>query len=194
LGEAAPISQPSLRSDTPNVEVDKGDLANYEMPQDITLGAQMEITRQELKLPMGYQEITKILPHRYPFLLIDKVVELEPEKHILAYKNVSANEEFFNGHFPGLPVMPGVMQIEAMAQAGGILAYFGGDFDPATHVAFLAGVDDARFRKPVVPGDRLDLRVEQVSRKRSVIKIRGLALVNDEVVSEATIIAVVKER
>ena len=145
-------------------------------------------------LPLGYQEITRILPHRYPFLLIDKVLEIEPEKRIVAIKNVSANEPFFTGHFPDFPVMPGVLQIEAMAQAGGILAYFGGDFDPTREVAFLAGVDDSRFRKPVVPGDCLSLRVEQVSRKRSVIKIKGQAFVENEVVSEATIIAVVRER
>ncbi len=145
-------------------------------------------------LPMGYAEIIKILPHRYPFLMIDKVLELEPEKLIVAFKNISANEPYFAGHFPGFPVMPGVMQIEAMAQAGGILAYFGGDFNPDTQIAFLAGVDDARFRKPVVPGDRLDLRVEQVSRKRSVLKIRGQALVMGEVVSEATIVAVVRDK
>jgi 3-hydroxyacyl-[acyl-carrier-protein] dehydratase len=145
-------------------------------------------------LPMGYNEITKILPHRYPFLMVDQVLELEPEKHIVAFKNVSANEPFFPGHFPDFPVMPGVMQIEAMAQAGGILAYFGGDFNPETDVAFLAGVDDARFRKPVMPGDRLDLRVEQISRKRSVIKIRGQAFIKDELASEAIIIAVVRAR
>jgi 3-hydroxyacyl-[acyl-carrier-protein] dehydratase len=150
--------------------------------------------QKALTLPMDYQAITRILPHRYPFLLVDQVLELEPEKRIVAYKNVSANEPFFQGHFPGLPVMPGVLQIEALAQAGGILAYFGGDFNAETQVAFLAGVDEARFRRPVVPGDRLDLHVEQVSRKRSVVKIKGQALVRGEVASEATIIAVIKDR
>lgn len=150
--------------------------------------------KKALTLPMDYQAITRILPHRYPFLLVDQVLELEPEKRIVAYKNVSANEPFFQGHFPGLPVMPGVLQIEALAQAGGILAYFGGDFNTETQVAFLAGVDEARFRRPVVPGDRLDLHVEQVSRKRSVIKIKGQSLVRGEVASEATIIAVIKDR
>lgn len=146
------------------------------------------------KLPMGYTEIAKILPHRYPFLMVDQVLELEPEKHVVAYKNITANEPQFHGHFPGLPVFPGVLQIEAMAQAGGILAYFGGDFDPEKQVAFLAGVDDARFRRPVVPGDRLDMRVEQISRKRSVIKIRGQTFVGGEAASEATIVAVVTDR
>lgn len=145
-------------------------------------------------LPLGYADIAKILPHRYPFLFIDRVLELVPEKYIVAIKNVSANEPFFPGHFPGFPVMPGVLQIEALAQAGGILAYFGGDFDPEKEVAFLAGVDEARFRKPVMPGDTLVLKVEQISRKRSIIKIRGEALVNGEVSAEATMLAVVRDR
>ena len=105
----------------------------------------MQTDPRLLVLPMGSEAISKILPHRYPFLLVDRVVELVPEKSILAYKNVTTNEPFFNGHFPGLPVMPGVFQIEAMAQTAGILAFFGGCFDPEKQVALFAGVDEARF-------------------------------------------------
>ena len=147
-----------------------------------------------LTLPMGSEAISKILPHRYPFLLIDRVVELVPEKSISAYKNVTTNEPFFNGHFPGLPVMPGVLQIEAMAQAAGILAFFSGGFDPEKQVALLAGVDEARFRRAVVPGDRLDIRVEQLSRKRGVVKAKAQTLVDGQVASEAIILAVVRDR
>lgn len=145
-------------------------------------------------LPLGYLEISKILPHRHPFLLVDRVTELIPSKHIVAFKNVSANEDFFNGHFPGLPVMPGVLQIEALAQAAGILAYFSGDFNQEKHVAFLAGVDEARFRKPVVPGDRLDLHVELITQKHSLIKVRARALVDQQVTAEAIILAVIRDR
>ena len=146
-----------------------------------------------LKLPISYQEIAKILPHRYPFLMIDRITELEPDKRIVALKNVSANEPYFSGHFPGTPVMPGVLQIEAMAQAGGVLAYFSKLRSGDGHVTFLASISDVRFRKAVVPGDQLELRVEQISRKSSILKIRGQAFVDGENVSEATIVAVSKE-
>ncbi len=103
--------------------------------------------------------IMDLLPHRYPFLLIDSVVECRPGESITAIKNVTINEPFFQGHFPGRPVMPGVLIIEAMAQAGGVLSYMSSRDRDADLIYYLAGVDDTRFRRPVVPGDRLEIRV-----------------------------------
>ena len=106
---------------------------------------------------MDIKEIQKVLAPRYPFLLVDRVTELEAGKKLVAYKNVTINEEFFNGHFPGHPVMPGVLILEALAQATAILAYKSESMDPASKVTYLMGIDNARFRKPVLPGDRLEL-------------------------------------
>jgi 3-hydroxyacyl-[acyl-carrier-protein] dehydratase len=150
--------------------------------------------RNVLEKPMGFAEITKVLPHRYPFLLIDRVVELDPGKRVKAYKNVTANEDFFNGHFPGLPVMPGVLQLEALAQAAAVLASTFGDFDPATHVAYLMSMDEVKFRRIVVPGDRLDLEVEVQHMKRSIAKVHGRATVDGERAAEAVITAAIRER
>ena len=111
---------------------------------------------------MDVQEIQKLLLHRYPFLLVDRVVSIEPGKALRAYKNVSVNEPFFEGHFPGHPVMPGVLVLEALAQASAILAYRSTGFDPSQKVTYLMAIDGAKFRKPTVPGDRLDLEVEVV--------------------------------
>ncbi len=147
-----------------------------------------------MHLPLEYGDICKILPHRYPFLLVDRVTELVPEKHIVAIKNVTANEPYFMGHFPGMPIMPGVLQIEALAQAMGILAFHSGHFDPEKQVAFLAGINDVRFRKPVVPGDQLMLRAELVAMKGHIFKAKGTAEVSGIKVSEATIIVAVQNR
>jgi len=133
------------------------------------------------------QEILKILPHRYPFLLVDRVRECTDDK-IVAIKNVSWNEPFFNGHFPGMPIMPGVLQVEAMAQAGGILAVRSGDFDPETQVVFFMAINNVKFRKPVTPGDQLVLEVVPL-RKGRVWKMRGEAKVDGTLVSEADFIA-----
>ena len=143
---------------------------------------------------LTWQEITKLLPHRYPFLLVDRVLELEPGKRVKAYKNVSANEPFFQGHFPGLPVMPGVLQVEALAQAAAVLASTFEGYDPQTHVAYLMSMDDVKFRRIVVPGDRLDLEVEVVHLKRTIAKVHGKATVDGERACEATITAAIRER
>src|SRR5262249_5319570 len=108
---------------------------------------------------MDLAEIQKMLPHRYPFLLVDRVVEGVPGQKPLAYKTVSINEPFFSGHFPGHPVMPGVLILESLAQACAILAYKSADMDPTREVSYLMAFDGAKFRKPVLPGDRLDLEV-----------------------------------
>ncbi|KRG69222.1 3-hydroxyacyl-ACP dehydratase FabZ [Pseudoxanthomonas dokdonensis] len=114
----------------------------------------------EVKLPLEIAEIQKLLPHRYPFLLVDRVVELEPHKRILAYKNVSINEHFFLGHFPDKPVMPGVLVVEAMAQAGGILTQVSRGLCGGDRLFYLVKVDNVRFSRMVVPGDRLELHSE----------------------------------
>src|SRR5258708_28156162 len=106
-------------------------------------------------------EIMRVLPHRYPFLLVDRVVEVEPDKRIVALKNVSINEPFFNGHFPGAPVMPGVLTIEAMAQAGAILGLLERKPDDLQDaLVYFMGIDEARFRRPIVPGDQMIITVE----------------------------------
>jgi 3-hydroxyacyl-[acyl-carrier-protein] dehydratase/UDP-3-O-[3-hydroxymyristoyl] N-acetylglucosamine deacetylase/3-hydroxyacyl-[acyl-carrier-protein] dehydratase len=127
-----------------------------------------------------------MLPHRYPFLLVDKVLELEKGKSIVAIKNVTINEPFFQGHFPILRVMPGVLVVEAMAQAGGILLY-NSIPNPDEILVFLSKIDNLKFRKPVVPGDQLRLEVEIIKLKSRIGHVRGRALVNGEVVTEGDI-------
>jgi len=143
---------------------------------------------------MDVLEIQKLLPHRYPFLLVDRVVAIDPGKTLRAYKNVTVNEPFFNGHFPGHPVMPGVLVLEALAQASAILAYRSTGFDPAEKVTYLMAIDGAKFRKPTVPGDRLDLEVEVLRFKGAILKTRGVAKVEGEVVAEGEFLATVVDK
>ena len=135
-------------------------------------------------------EIRKLLPHRYPFLLVDRIVELELSKRIVGIKNVTINEPFFTGHFPEKPIMPGVLILEAMAQTGGVLAFK--SFPGMEGSVFFTGIDDARFRKPVIPGDQLKLVVEVVRHRREIWVFDGKALVDDDVVAEARIMAMLK--
>jgi len=134
---------------------------------------------------MDVNEISRLLPHRYPFLLVDRVVELDPGKKLVGFKNVTVNEQFFNGHFPGHPVMPGVLILEALAQAAALLAFKSASVDSSKFVVYLMGIDNARFRKPVVPGDRLTLTAEVVRQKSQVWKQKGVATVDGAVVAEA---------
>lgn len=143
---------------------------------------------------MDVQEIQKLLPHRYPFLLVDRVVSIDPGKALRAYKNVTVNEPFFEGHFPGHPVMPGVLVLEALAQASAILAYRSTGFDPSQKVTYLMAIDGAKFRKPTVPGDRLELEVEVIRFKGAIMKTRGLAKVDGEVVAEGEFLATVVDK
>jgi 3-hydroxyacyl-[acyl-carrier-protein] dehydratase len=135
-------------------------------------------------------EIRKLLPHSYPFLLVDRIVDIEPSKRIVGIKNVTFNEPFFTGHFPERPIMPGVLILEAMAQAGGVLAFK--SFPGMEGSVFFTGIDGARFRKPVIPGDQLKLIVEVVRHRREIWIFDGKALVDDDVVAEARIMAMLK--
>jgi 3-hydroxyacyl-[acyl-carrier-protein] dehydratase len=137
--------------------------------------------------------IQAILPHRYPFLLVDKIVELEPATRIVGIKQVTINEPFFQGHFPGMPVMPGVLQIEALAQVGAILALRELD-DSESKIPLFSGIDGARFRRPVVPGDTLQLEVIALRAGRKIQKMRGIATVDGHVTAETEILCVIADR
>jgi beta-hydroxyacyl-ACP dehydratase FabZ len=141
---------------------------------------------------MTAEQILTILPHRFPFLLIDRVLELSTDK-VVALKNVSWNEPYFQGHFPGTPVMPGVLQIEAMAQAGGILASRAVAFDPATHVMLFMAIDAVKFRRPVTPGDQLMIEVVPL-RKGKIFKMKGEIKCDGNVVSSAEFLAGLADR
>ncbi|MFZ4856423.1 MAG: 3-hydroxyacyl-ACP dehydratase FabZ [Desulfuromonadaceae bacterium] len=134
---------------------------------------------------LDINDIMKILPHRPPFLLVDRVTELEQGKRIVAIKNVSMNEPFFPGHFPGHPVMPGVLIIEALAQAACILAIMSSDESVRSKVTYFAGIDNARFRKPVIPGDQLSLEIEATGCKRGIWIFNAKAFVDGKLVTEA---------
>jgi 3-hydroxyacyl-[acyl-carrier-protein] dehydratase len=135
-------------------------------------------------------EIMRILPHRYPFLLIDRVIEVDADKRIVAVKNVSINEPFFAGHFPNAPVMPGVLTIEAIAQAGAILGLLHSEpEDIKNAVVYFMGIDEARFRRPIVPGDQMRIVVEVLRRKAIVWKMRGEVHVGSELAAEATLLS-----
>jgi 3-hydroxyacyl-[acyl-carrier-protein] dehydratase len=143
---------------------------------------------------MDILEIQKFLPHRYPFLLVDRVVEIVPGQKLVGYKNVTTNEPFFAGHFPGHPVMPGVLILEALAQASAILAYKTENMDPARKITYLMAIDNAKFRRPVVPGDRLTLEVEVIKHKGAIWKQRGTASVDGQKVAEGEFLATVVDK
>ena len=140
-------------------------------------------------MEMRIAEIMRILPHRYPFLLIDRVIEVDPNKRIVALKNVSINEPFFNGHFPKAPVMPRVLTIEAMAQAGAVLGLLEKNADLTKTLVYFMGIDEARFRRPIVPGDQMRLVVEVIRRKAIVWKMKGEVYVGSELAAEAILLS-----
>ena len=147
-----------------------------------------------MKLPLFYEDIVRILPHRYPFLLVDRITELEPGKRVVGFKNVTANEPFFQGHFPGSPIMPGVLIVEAMAQVGGILARISvaGSLDVgAEDKVFFMSIDKVKFRKPVVPGDRLVFELVPLRTGTRVWKMAGKATVEGRLVAEAELMATI---
>ena len=142
---------------------------------------------------LGIDEIMKALPHRYPFLLVDRILEMEEKKRIVGLKNVTINEPFFQGHFPGHPIMPGVLIIEAMAQVGGILL-MGQIEDYQSKVVYFMSLDNVKFRRPVKPGDQLRFELDMLQIRGMVCKMRGVAKVDGEVVCEADMAAMVRDK
>ncbi len=134
-------------------------------------------------------EIMRVLPHRYPLLLVDRITSLIPHTSVVGIKNVSMNEPFFQGHFPERPIMPGVLILEGMAQTGGVMAFYSAPEMIGERLVYFAGIDKARFRKPVGPGDQLIFRLELIKHKRMLMVMKGQALVDDHVVAEAELMA-----
>jgi 3-hydroxyacyl-[acyl-carrier-protein] dehydratase len=144
-------------------------------------------------MKMDIHQVLKLLPHRYPILLVDRVLEIEKGKSIIALKNVSINEPFFNGHFPHRPVMPGVLMLEALAQAAALLAFVTLDVVPDDKtIYYFAGIDGARFKRPVEPGDSLILKVELDRMKAGIFKFKAQALVDDEVAVQAELMCTMR--
>ncbi len=147
-----------------------------------------------MKLPLYHQDIIKILPHRYPFLLVDRITELEPGKRVVGIKNVSINEPFFQGHFPDNPIMPGVLIIEAMAQVGGVMARLstpGVMEKKGEDSIFFIAMDKVKFRKPVVPGDQIIFELKALRTGSRIWKMAGKAFVKDNLVAEAELVATI---
>ncbi len=142
---------------------------------------------------MDVLEIMKILPHRYPLQLVDKILEIELGKRIVGLKNVSINEPVFQGHFPEYPLMPGVYILEAMAQVGGILMIKSLGLEIGKYAVVFAGIDEARFKKPVYPGDQLIMELETISLKKTISKMKGIAKVDGQIVTEAILMAAARE-
>jgi UDP-3-O-[3-hydroxymyristoyl] N-acetylglucosamine deacetylase / 3-hydroxyacyl-[acyl-carrier-protein] dehydratase len=150
-------------------------------------------TAKEEATVLGIEEIMKVLPHRYPFLLVDRILELEEGKRVVGIKNVTINEPFFQGHFPGHPIMPGVLIVEAMAQVGGMLM-LGSIQEPSSKVVYFTGLDNVRFRRPVKPGDQLRFELDVVQVRGTLCKMHGVARVDGEVACEADMAAMVRPR
>jgi len=146
------------------------------------------------KTIIGIEKILKSLPHRYPFLLVDKVIKLEPEKKIVAVKNVTFNEPHFLGHFPDHPIMPGVLIIEAMAQAGALMVTSAPNFNPEDKLVYFMSIDGAKFRKPVIPGDVLELHVEATQNRGAVWKLSAIGMVDGQKVAEAKLAAMIVDK
>jgi 3-hydroxyacyl-[acyl-carrier-protein] dehydratase len=142
-------------------------------------------------MEIANEEVQQILPHRYPFLLVDRILELTVNEKVVGLKNVTVNEPFFQGHFPGKPIMPGVLIVEAMAQAGGILAYKSAPHLAGKKLIYFMAIDKVKFRKPVVPGDQLILELVALRRGHRVWKMQGKAFVGETLVAEAELTAAI---
>lgn len=161
------------------------DLIDYDKLSDTDLA---RLSQQGLTLPLTYETIKRYLPHRYPFMLIDRVTAVSPDNWITGYKNISINEELFNGHFPSQPVMPGVLMVEAMAQLSGILGFISAEQTCDSGYLYLfAGVDKVRFKKLVIPGDRLVIHAKTLMNKRDIYKFDCTAYVDDKLACSAEI-------
>lgn len=145
-------------------------------------------------LQMNIEKILSLLPHRYPFLLVDRVSECEPGSYIKAYKNVTINEPFFQGHFPGVPIMPGVLILEALAQTGGLLALSGNETAINDSLFLFTGLDKVKFRRQVIPGDKLELYCDNMRMKLKICKMTARATVDGKLACEAEITAAIRER
>ena len=145
-------------------------------------------------MDLDINKILRILPHRAPFLLIDRIIDLEPRKSARAIKCVTYNEPYFQGHFPGAPVFPAVLGLEAMAQLMCVLAYASDALDPSVHTFVFAGIDKAKFRYPITPGDQVVIGVEVLQRRSNIWKCRGQAMVGDVLCAEAELLAAIQER
>ena len=146
------------------------------------------------RIELDIQRILQVLPHRYPMVMVDRVTEVVPHVSIRGYKCVSFNEPWFPGHFPGRPMLPGVLVLEALSQISGILAYASEPFDSATNLMYFLGIDKAKFRKPVVPGDRLDLFCEVIHHRSNIWKLRGEASVDGTLCAQGELLASVVDR
>lgn len=152
------------------------------------------VERPRDPLSLDIQKILNILPHRYPFVMVDRVTEIIPGKSIRGHKCVAYNEPWFPGHFPQRPIMPGVLILECLAQIGGILAYASDPFDPASNLMFFLGIDKAKFRHTVTPGDKLDLLVTVIHHRSNVWKLRGEASVDGALCAEGELLASIVDR
>ena len=159
----------------------------------VTLVRELVKAARKEKSMYTIEDIMKVLPHRYPFLLVDRILEIEEKKRIVGLKNVTINEPFFQGHFPGHPIMPGVLIIEAMAQVGGMLL-MGSIDDPESKVVYFMSLDNVKFRRPVKPGDQIRFELEITQLRGTVCKMRGVGTVDGEVVAEADMAAMVRDR